>query len=126
MFNGIKTVRKKIAINHISENTVIIPSINLTNATILGVPVNKFSVTPKNDEKNYRTERFILEVEFKNDIDEKELKTFIQNVARHISYLLAKYEVTPQNGFCYAELNLFDLEIWKNKENVCWRKIFLF
>ena len=119
----LKQSGKKIAIDHSSENAVIIPPINLSNAKILGVSVNKFSITPKNDEKNQRTESFTLDVDFEDDVDEKDAQIFIQNVARHISYLLAKDEVNPQNGFCYAELNLFDLEILKNNENVFGDKI---
>ena len=73
--------------------------------------------------KKHRTESFTLDVEFEDDVDEKDAKIFIQNVAKHISYLLSKDEVNPQNGFCYAELNLFDLEILNNNESVLHDKI---
>ena len=108
----IKSSGKKNLVGLTSENAVcIVPPYQLNNVTFLGLQLNQFNVCPLNHQENPYTKSFLLDIEIKNNVTPTECIIFLQNLAKHFTILLSQHEENPANGFVYAEIDLFRLQM---------------
>lgn len=120
----IKSSCGRANIDCISASYVKIPKISFTERDLFGIKVQELLIIPNNSDYkgSFITKSVTINCKFKDDLvidkevvgkevsDKDELIVgkvvkFAKKLESYLSLLFARFEVNPQNGLCYAEID---------------------